>query len=58
MASYDVAITIHQSLPFGFQAEDRTLWQAPETYMAMSPFMHADRIKKPILLVHGEAWGC
>lgn len=40
--------------PFGFQSEERTLWQAPETYMAMSPFMHADRIKKPILLIHGE----
>ena len=40
--------------PFGFQAEERTLWQTPETYMRMSPFMHADRIKKPLLLVHGE----
>lgn len=40
--------------PFGFQSEERTLWQAPETYMSMSPFMHADRIKKPILLIHGE----
>jgi dipeptidyl aminopeptidase/acylaminoacyl peptidase len=41
--------------PFGFQAEERTLWQAPEVYSAMSPFMHADRIDEPILLVHGEA---
>jgi dipeptidyl aminopeptidase/acylaminoacyl peptidase len=40
--------------PFGFQSEERTLWQAPETYMSMSPFQHADRIKKPILLIHGE----
>ena len=40
--------------PFGFQSEERTLWQAPDTYMAMSPFMHADLIKKPILLIHGE----
>jgi len=40
--------------PFGFQAEERTLWEAPETYMAMSPFIHADRIKKPVLLIHGE----
>jgi len=40
--------------PFGFQSEERTLWQAPETYMKMSPFMHADIIKKPILLIHGE----
>lgn len=40
--------------PFGFQAEERSLWQAPETYMTMSPFMHADKIKKPLLLIHGE----
>ena len=42
--------------PFGFQAsERRSLWQAPETYLAMSPFVHADRINEPILLVHGAA---
>jgi dipeptidyl aminopeptidase/acylaminoacyl peptidase len=41
--------------PFGFQSEERTFWQAPETYFTMSPFMHADDIKEPILLIHGEA---
>ncbi|MBS14353.1 MAG: S9 family peptidase [Gemmatimonadetes bacterium] len=41
--------------PFGFQAEERTIWQAPDVYAAMSPFMHADRIKTPLLLMHGEA---
>ena len=41
--------------PFGFQAEDRTFWQAEETYMAMSPFAFADKIKEPILLIHGAA---
>lgn len=41
--------------PFGFQAEQRTYWQAPETYQAMSPFTFADRIDEPILLIHGEA---
>lgn len=41
--------------PFGFQAEERTLWQAPEVYFAMSPFVHADRIRAPLLLIHGEA---
>ncbi len=41
--------------PFGFQSERRTLWQAPETYLKMSPFMYADKIKTPILLIHGEA---
>ena len=40
--------------PFGFQNEDRTYWQAPELYNDMSPFMSADKIKTPILLVHGE----
>lgn len=40
--------------PFGFQSEGRTLWEAPEVYFEMSPFMHADKIKEPILLVHGE----
>ena len=41
--------------PFGFQAEDRTFWQAPDTYMGMSPFRYADKIKEPILLIHGAA---
>jgi dipeptidyl aminopeptidase/acylaminoacyl peptidase len=41
--------------PFGFQSEQRTIWQAPDVYIKMSPFMSADKIKTPILLVHGEA---
>ena len=41
--------------PFGFQSERRTLWEAPEIYINMSPFMHADKINEPILLIHGEA---
>jgi dipeptidyl aminopeptidase/acylaminoacyl peptidase len=41
--------------PFGFQSERRTLWEASETYLKMSPFMFADKIKAPILLIHGEA---
>ena len=41
--------------PFGFQTERRSLWEAPETYIRMSPFMHADKIKTPLLLLHGEA---
>ncbi|KAA8543030.1 hypothetical protein F0562_021475 [Nyssa sinensis] len=40
--------------PFGFQNEDRTLWEATATYVEMSPFMSANKIKKPILLIHGE----
>jgi dipeptidyl aminopeptidase/acylaminoacyl peptidase len=41
--------------PFGFQNEERTYWQAPEVYFKMSPFSYADKIKTPILLIHGEA---
>ncbi|HEV8180818.1 MAG TPA: prolyl oligopeptidase family serine peptidase [Candidatus Angelobacter sp.] len=41
--------------PFGFQSERRTIWEAPEMYIKVSPFMHADKIKHPILLIHGMA---
>jgi dipeptidyl aminopeptidase/acylaminoacyl peptidase len=41
--------------PFGFQSERRTLWEAPEMYIKVSPFMVAHKINEPILLVHGEA---
>ncbi len=40
--------------PFGFQNEDRTYWQAPDLYHDMSPFSYADKIKTPILLIHGD----
>lgn len=39
--------------PFGFQAEERNYWEAPDVYNTMSPFMHADKMKTPLLLVHG-----
>jgi len=41
--------------PFGFQAEERTYWQAPEVYYRMSPFSYADKIKDALLLIHGDA---
>ncbi|MEN2400399.1 prolyl oligopeptidase family serine peptidase [Flavobacterium sp. MC2016-06] len=41
--------------PFGFQSEQRNYWEVPEVYNTMSPFMNADKMKTPILLVHGEA---
>ena len=41
--------------PFGFQSERRTYWEVPETYLKMSPFNFAHKIKEPILLIHGEA---
>lgn len=40
--------------PFGFQAETRTYWEAPEVYNAMSPFMSADKLSGALLLIHGE----
>jgi len=40
--------------PFGFQAEERTYWEAPKVYYKMSPFLHADKMKTPLLLIHGE----
>ena len=41
--------------PFGFQSEQRNYWEAPEVYYTMSPFMHSDKMKTPLLLIHGEA---
>lgn len=41
--------------PFGFQSEERTFWQAPQIYNDMSPFQFADKIKTPVLLIHGDA---
>jgi len=40
--------------PFGFQAEERSFWSVPETYIKLSPFVHADKIDAPLLLIHGE----
>ncbi len=41
--------------PYGFQNEERTYWQDAKVYYDMSPFSFADRIKTPLLLIHGEA---
>lgn len=41
--------------PFGFQTEQRNYWEVPDVYNTMSPFMNADKMKTPMLLVHGEA---
>lgn len=41
--------------PFTFQNEQRTLWEAPDLYVRISPFMAADKINEPILLIHGQA---
>jgi dipeptidyl aminopeptidase/acylaminoacyl peptidase len=39
--------------PFGFQSEERTFWEAPQTYVAMSPYVHANTIDEPLLMIHG-----
>ncbi|WLD22976.1 prolyl oligopeptidase family serine peptidase [Flavobacterium dauae] len=41
--------------PFGFQSEQRNYWEVPNVYNTMSPFMNAEKMKTPLLLVHGEA---
>ena len=41
--------------PYGFQNEERTYWQDPKVYFEMSPFSYADKIKTPLLMIHGEA---
>lgn len=41
--------------PFGFQSEQRNYWDVPKIYNEMSPFMNAEKMKTPLLLVHGDA---
>jgi dipeptidyl aminopeptidase/acylaminoacyl peptidase len=41
--------------PFGFQNERRTIWEAPDLYLKVSPFMFASKINEPLLMIHGEA---
>ncbi|RUO25835.1 S9 family peptidase [Aliidiomarina minuta] len=40
--------------PFGFQREERTVWDDPQLYLDMSPFFSAHQIKTPLLLIHGS----
>ncbi|MHC4767329.1 MAG: S9 family peptidase [Planctomycetota bacterium] len=44
----------HTMRPFGFQNERRTLWEAMDVYVRLSPVMHAEKLKEPILIMHGE----
>ncbi len=39
--------------PLTFQGERRNFWQAPTTYVEMSPFFYADQINAPLLMYHG-----
>jgi dipeptidyl aminopeptidase/acylaminoacyl peptidase len=40
--------------PFGFQSERRTIWEAPKSYLELSPFLVANKVNEPILFIHGE----
>ena len=40
--------------PFGFQSVRRSFWDAKSVYFGISPFMHANKINEPLLLIHGE----
>jgi dipeptidyl aminopeptidase/acylaminoacyl peptidase len=46
--SYNKTLT-----PFGFQSERRSVWEASDVYMKVSPFFFADKIKIPLLIMHG-----
>ncbi len=47
--SYNKTLT-----PFGFQNERRSVWKARSVYLEVSPFFFADKIKLPLLIMHGE----
>ncbi len=40
-------------VPFGFQNERRSVWEAPDVYLKVSPFFSANKLKTPLLIVHG-----
>jgi dipeptidyl aminopeptidase/acylaminoacyl peptidase len=40
-------------VPFGFQNERRSVWEASDVYLKVSPFFSADRLKTPLLIMHG-----
>ena len=40
--------------PFGFQAERRSLFEARDVYIQLSPTFFADQVNEPILIIHGD----
>jgi dipeptidyl aminopeptidase/acylaminoacyl peptidase len=44
----------HTLRPFGFQNERRTLYKASDTYLKLSPLLHANQFHDPLLIIHGE----
>jgi dipeptidyl aminopeptidase/acylaminoacyl peptidase len=41
--------------PLGLQSERRDLWQAPQVYLALSPFLYANNMTGALLMYHGYA---
>ncbi|MGD2122048.1 MAG: prolyl oligopeptidase family serine peptidase [Gemmatimonadota bacterium] len=39
--------------PLAFQSERRFLWEAPQVYLGMSPFLHANNLTGALLMYHG-----
>jgi len=40
--------------PFGFQSERRSLFEAREAYIKLSPTFYADKVNEPVLIIHGN----
>jgi dipeptidyl aminopeptidase/acylaminoacyl peptidase len=40
--------------PFGFQNERRSVWSAQDTYLKVSPYFFANKMRAPLLIVHGS----
>ncbi|MEO0459120.1 MAG: prolyl oligopeptidase family serine peptidase, partial [Cyanobacteria bacterium P01_A01_bin.114] len=41
--------------PFGFQAERRSLFEAKDVYIQVSPTFFADQVNEPVLIIHGSS---
>ena len=41
--------------PLGFQSERRDIWEAPNVYLSMSPFLYANNMTGALLMYHGLA---
>jgi dipeptidyl aminopeptidase/acylaminoacyl peptidase len=41
--------------PFGFQSERRSLFEARDAYIELSPTFFADKVNEPVLVIHGNA---
>jgi len=41
--------------PFGFQSERRSLFEARDVYIQVSPTFFADQVNEPVLVIHGNA---